>query len=438
MFKVTSPYRVVRSMPSLAKPLRNTISLTSLSILSMLLSANSFAASFDCSLAKAKIEKMICDNPSISQMDEVVHTLYFNVLKQDSSIKQEQRAWLKQRNFACTTPFYCEKAFADRINQLIDRQHIGQHDLTEGMTLPDINSLDELSLAGMTREVVKEKYRPWPRKPLLTVNGYLSRPQAAVVNDELFIYYIANVNKVATLFEYSPATGKTFAITNDSLRIATSVSYFIEEGKLHFFSIQDGSINSKTITEHQYLLGTELAPGVLNVFRHYDEERYVEYRPSGDEMALSYGRGKLAITANAMNNDRFQIVSKDGPYFAKAQQVTDLAAAKKLNSIVIYDVETNQSEIISDNAFASGWYINSLAWSFDDQSVFFDNSGNWACIWEYDLASKQLHKIVPEHSASSPFSFHYQGNDYILYEDSIRGETYADLKGLLMLAVRPK
>lgn len=74
------------------------------------------AASFNCNKAKTSIEKQICTNPNLSQMDEQMSMLYKKVLDlslqnkistyEGSSnyhyFKLKQKKWLKQRNKTCS------------------------------------------------------------------------------------------------------------------------------------------------------------------------------------------------------------------------------------------------------------------------------------------------------------------------------------------------
>jgi len=96
------------------------------------------AASFDCAKASTKVEKMICADPELSQLDEKLSLLYQGARKKFidlDSIKQDQRAWLKRRNDCVgyrpnesmvdvdlkrkTFPVICIKtAYRERIGQL--------------------------------------------------------------------------------------------------------------------------------------------------------------------------------------------------------------------------------------------------------------------------------------------------------------------------------
>ena len=62
------------------------------------------AASFDCSKAQSKIEKMICADAELSRLDEEIAKVYGDVLKKspdEALLKKQQRGWLKARNLDC-------------------------------------------------------------------------------------------------------------------------------------------------------------------------------------------------------------------------------------------------------------------------------------------------------------------------------------------------
>ena len=81
-------------------------------ILILLSAASVEAASFNCSLAQAAIEKTICSNPEISKADETLSTLYGNIKKQTRYVDyliKDQRDWLKERNSCKTESCILEK-----------------------------------------------------------------------------------------------------------------------------------------------------------------------------------------------------------------------------------------------------------------------------------------------------------------------------------------
>jgi uncharacterized protein len=79
------------------------------------------SATFDCAKAKTKIEKLICANPKLSQLDEKVSALYKKVLEQSpvpEDTKERQREWVKDSRNLCKDAACLEKAYTSRIADL--------------------------------------------------------------------------------------------------------------------------------------------------------------------------------------------------------------------------------------------------------------------------------------------------------------------------------
>lgn len=73
---------------------------------------------------------------------------------------------------------------------------------------------------------------------------------------------------------------------------------------------------------------------------------------------------------------------------------------------------------VRDAEYSSGfeiWMFDSIRWSGDSKSIYFDNSGSVACIWKYDLETKGLSKIVPDHAARLPVVYSQNGEDTLAY-----------------------
>ena len=90
-----------------------------LALLLVFLPSRAFATSFVCAKAKTQVEKFICASPSLSELDDAVHSAYIAARKADATgaITSQQRAWLKERN-ACTTPECVENLYNRRLEQL--------------------------------------------------------------------------------------------------------------------------------------------------------------------------------------------------------------------------------------------------------------------------------------------------------------------------------
>ena len=78
------------------------------------------AASFDCTKASSPTEKMICQNPKISKLDDRLSEVYKEVRKADASVVDEQRAWLKDAR-ACKDERCLENSYNIRVKALENR-----------------------------------------------------------------------------------------------------------------------------------------------------------------------------------------------------------------------------------------------------------------------------------------------------------------------------
>lgn len=91
----------------------------------LLIPSISIAASFNCQDATRKLEKAICSNEKLSQLDEHMSNYYFKLkatLEDDSSknLLKQQREWLKQRTKKCKShsPTCLIKLYQSRIFDL--------------------------------------------------------------------------------------------------------------------------------------------------------------------------------------------------------------------------------------------------------------------------------------------------------------------------------
>lgn len=77
------------------------------------------AASFNCDKAGTKIERLICDNPDISQLDEELTLAYRKALNASSAdgIRQAQKQWLRERN-TCGDEQCLRQAYRSRIDTI--------------------------------------------------------------------------------------------------------------------------------------------------------------------------------------------------------------------------------------------------------------------------------------------------------------------------------
>jgi uncharacterized protein len=78
------------------------------------------AASFDCAKAATAVEKSICENEGLSQLDEMMTGAYKAQLAahpNDPSIRNAQATWLQERN-TCADDYCLLMAYLDRLKVL--------------------------------------------------------------------------------------------------------------------------------------------------------------------------------------------------------------------------------------------------------------------------------------------------------------------------------
>jgi uncharacterized protein len=79
------------------------------------------AASFDCEKATRSIEKLICSDPAISQLDTELGMAYKAAMKKTEdkdALKYQQRTWLKSHLNLCKDSACLTSVYAQRIEQL--------------------------------------------------------------------------------------------------------------------------------------------------------------------------------------------------------------------------------------------------------------------------------------------------------------------------------
>lgn len=97
--------------------------ITGIMLVGLLLSFATQAASFDCGKVKSKVEKLICADVELSQVDEELAAAYKIVLQelqdaqQTDAIRQTQKQWLQKRN-DCSDAACVKRAYEARLQKL--------------------------------------------------------------------------------------------------------------------------------------------------------------------------------------------------------------------------------------------------------------------------------------------------------------------------------
>lgn len=93
-------------------------------ILLTMISLNVHSTSFNCAKATTSIEKMICSNTQLSDLDELLVVSYKKAMSRTEDKKQlksEQQQWLKSTRNACQDVECLKDAYAMRITELNEK-----------------------------------------------------------------------------------------------------------------------------------------------------------------------------------------------------------------------------------------------------------------------------------------------------------------------------
>ncbi|MBN2495933.1 MAG: hypothetical protein JXR96_15180 [Deltaproteobacteria bacterium] len=106
-----------------------------------------------------------------------------------------------------------------------------------------------------------------------------------------------------------------------------------------------------------------------------------------------------------------EAVSPDGKHRGRAQDGENIV-------LTVAHTASGEEDTVLRQAYTGDWSIGHLAWSADSSALFFDNGGAVACIWRYDLKTRALSKIVPEHEARGPAVFVQDGVEQLAFYQS--------------------
>ncbi len=87
----------------------------------LMVAGDIYAASFDCGKATSEVEKLICSDPNLSQLDENLSKTYRKVLSSvadPASLKREQAKWLRDVRNLCADSACLEKVYRNHLEVL--------------------------------------------------------------------------------------------------------------------------------------------------------------------------------------------------------------------------------------------------------------------------------------------------------------------------------
>ncbi|MCE0494797.1 DUF1311 domain-containing protein [Vibrio salinus] len=386
-------------------------------VLGLLLSSGcSWAVNTECLSERTQALEVVCQTQSLSTMNHIIGILYKKDLKLagSESLKAEQEAWLELRDQRCLDKESCEDSMIERINQLLI--HLTERrvkNLQKGMDLPDGSGLDNYSKDAL-KLVGQEHYHPWKRRAVLKPTVKAFEPVAAVFGNEVFVFYktytsnyrqIIHELNLMTMQGYQIASGDEYSMT-------------VKGNQLLFVHTSD----KEKVQLYSYTIGSKMYPTKKGQITSVDFQKMMGRSDRTKRWALSHDGRKIAVITseiNHMSTDSSLSENVSG-YIKAITEKLDIKAIKDDRTIAVYDSTSDQVTLmpgILDGAKERIWWrIFDMVWTDDDTQIYFDNEGQrFACIWQYDLVSNQVTKIVPEHTAITPYPFKYKGQPYIVY-----------------------
>lgn len=367
-------------------------------IVACLTSPATFAASFNCSKARTLVETAVCTTPSLSAKDDRLDERY-QPLKDRKIFRELEKQWLREVRNRCESAACLEEAYDQQIARL-----------TPASPPAEIPSLAPLPEKQIYRRIEES---PWQRFALAAIPDVNARSFVQVVD-------VATLDGVLNVVIF---VGRSPDISPRNPAGVAGRRYF---GSLYEYSdarpglqpiVRDIRFSgwNKTGANDQ---GERYAGIIDGVF-------YYRQRLEGDaEQSMAYTLGSGVAP---QPSTRLYAAQPSSMRFAKAQITQDL----NVNNTGLllhypYTYDGNSYDRVMDPN-DNGWSLVNPVWNETRPVLYFDNNGDFACVWRVDLQHKTLEKIVPEHDAISAYPVDALGREAIVYIE----------KDQLMFAISP-
>lgn len=347
-----------------------------------------FAASFDCSKAGTLVETAICNTPTLSTKDEQLSELYLP-LKHQKIYRELQRQWLRDVRNHCDSTACIESAYDQQIARL---------------TPPP--ERPRVAAPPLTPTPGQEPYRriedaPWQRFALATIPEIKTNAYARVV-DVTTVDGVLNV--VIFVGEQADLTVSTPSSVYERRYFGSLYEYSDARPGLHPIA-RDIRFSGwgRTGANDQ---GERYAGIIDGVF-------YYRQRMRGEaEQSMAYTLGSRTVP---QPSTQLYATESSSKRFSKAIIASDLNV-DNTGLLLIYPFL--QDDNVYDRVMSSddkGWSLMNPIWSPTRPVLYFDNNGDFACVWRVDLENKTLEKIVPEHEAVAAFPADVLGHEAVVY-----------------------
>jgi len=294
--------------------------------------------------------------------------------------------------------------------------------LLAAMALPDAGAgqpelITNENMTGEKYGIVNNK--PWRRTALITSDASgreFFQPRVAVIGTRVWILYFAKAWEENKIFVYELEPGEVTPWLVDRLPY--------QDGSGYYFDSANNLVISGEVA--QYF-------GMPGAGRRY---RIGSRKPA--EPADFYPRSLEGPATSTSPNGRFIVASVAGGKYIDPTGDYERATrgqneSGEFTGLSMYDRRQDTNSTLFQQKYTGDWSIGSIIWSDDSERIFFDNSGAVACIWQYELGTRVLRKIVPEHEAKQPQFLRHEGREYLVYVET-RDQSKSSVVSRLMIA----
>ncbi|MFC1542820.1 lysozyme inhibitor LprI family protein [Pseudomonadota bacterium] len=360
-----------------------------LCLLLLMLTQSACAASFDCNKASTKVEKMICADAELSKLDEGLGAAYSKALKESSdpsTFKQQQRAWLKERN-KCTATKCMKQAYEMRMTTL--SLHVSDDNFGE-----DIYS-------NKTKE---------PQKKLAAYKFKLREDADRTVCHD----FVKNLNKVQPVkasfscsVEFDPEMKQLSWPQWEELKIE---DHWDEVYEIESRIYRSQKIPSFGVWKKQYLEDMHAGYArkfMRGVFHPRLRRTRVRFETGGDlETILAYTRERNSderckdLVAKCMNENEPRTTKSTTECIRKWSLNRQVSKEAPGEHIVVYNSNNHQVRFILSGGKGSGASSNGLF------HVFLHDGNAYLVLFSVSgISISQIKKVVPDQQGMTPWEY---------------------------------
>lgn len=357
-------------------------------IVACLTSPAAFAASFDCSKARTLVETAICTTPSLSAKDDLLNE-HYRPLQHLKIIRELERQWLREVRNRCAAVSCIEEAYDQQISRLTPVPANPQAETPALKPSQDQQPYLQIEDAA------------WQRFALATFPQVKGVDYAQVV-DVATLDGVLNV--VIFVGEHLDQTIRSPGNSYERRYFGSLYEYSDARPGLHPIvrDIRFSGWNKIGANDQ----GERFAGIIDGVF-------YYRHRVKGEaEQSMAY---TLGSKAEPQPSTQLFSAESGSKRFSKARIANDLNVENyHLQLYYPYEYDSNAYDQVMDKN-DKGWSLVNPVWNETRPVLYFDNSGDFACVWRVDLQNKTLEKIVPEHEAISAVPVDVLGHEAVVY-----------------------